>query len=158
MPWLCCSPCCAKCPSTAVDCTYFLSNILYMQRDGLVCTGKTGQVAKVGLSPLISNFSYFKRLQSHLERPEKPTVSIVLLACSSACLLAQQLDLLPSLTLTLCPHLLLVNPVSPPISYAPNCLKIPPSQGSHLPGLGQIQKGHPLSPPSSTPLHIYSLL
>lgn len=132
MLWLCCSPCCAKCPSTAVDFTYSLSNILYMQWDGTVCTGKTGQVAKVSLPLLISNSSNYTCLQSHLESPEKPLFPS-LLAHSSACLLAQQLDLLPSLNLTLCPHLLLVNPISPPISYASNCLKIPSSQGASRP-------------------------
>lgn len=103
-----------------------------MQWDGTVCTGKTGQVAKVNLPLLISNSSNYTCLQSHLESPEKPLFPS-LLAHSSACLLAQQLDLLPSLNLTLCPHLLLVNPISPPISYAPNCLKSLPPKEPHVP-------------------------
>jgi len=121
-----------KYPSAAVVFTHSLSNILSMQWDGTVCTEKTGQVAKISPPPLTSN-SYYRCLQSHLESPENPTVSIVLLSHSSACLLAQQLDLLPSPTLTLCPHLLLLNPISPPIIYAPDCLRSLPPKEPHIP-------------------------
>lgn len=133
MLWLCCSSCCAKCPSEGLDFTYFLSNILYMQWDGPGCKGQTGRVAKVSSPSLINNSFHYTCLQSHLKSPGKPTVSIILLAHSSASLLAQQLELLPSLTLTLCPHLLLVNPMSSPINYALNCLKISSSQGASHP-------------------------
>lgn len=49
--WLC------QDPSTAVDFTYFYSNVLYIQWDGPVWMGKTGWTPKFSLSPLISKSS-----------------------------------------------------------------------------------------------------
>lgn len=156
---LCCSLCCAKRPSRAVGFICFLSNIMYMQCNGPVCMWKTGQVAKVTPLPLISYCSYYTCFQSHLENPENLTVPIILLAHSSACLLAARPATMPHLDLVSSPptsksHFIL-HQLCPKLPQDPF---LPRNLISHLPGLGQIQKGHPFPPPTSTPPNIDSLL
>lgn len=59
-------------------------------------------------------------LQSHLGSHGKPIFPILLCAQHFTCLLAQQLDLICLAAI------LTINSISPLISCAPNCLKIPP--------------------------------
>lgn len=88
LPWLCCSPYWAVCPSTAVDFTYSLSKVQYMQWEGPVCPGKTGQVPKVTLQSLTSDSccmasqSPTKIPETHKVHPLPPQPLSALPCCS----------------------------------------------------------------------------
>lgn len=122
--WLCCSPCCAKSLSTAVDFTYFHSNIHavgWASLDGKDWLSSKGQSVTSNKQVLMCapSGSSGKPWKAHSSHPS---------VCPQFCL-SPSPAAGPHLP---CCHPLQLNSISPPISCAPDCLQIPPKE-PHIP-------------------------